>query len=228
MANLATRQPASSKRASGTGWRLWLVAAVSVLGATACGSAASGGGPAGGAGHGQTTPATSSASPTGSPAVHIPTPASNAAAGRYACTLIPAHDAATAVGLAVRKGQPSPGVGLQNGATGGGCDWTDSAGGTVTVVILTYPSAAIALRLGRSSAQSAEGVHARTVRLPDLAPFEHADTGTYGSTKLAEAFMVNGNHELDVSINDPASGPGSRLSVRAFVVLVQQVARAWQ
>jgi hypothetical protein len=227
MANLAARQPARTKRAGGAGWRLWLVAAASVVAATACGSAGSGGSPAGGAGHGQTTPATS-ASPAGTRSVHIPTPGSNAAAGRYACTLISTQDAAAAVGMAVRKGRPSPGVDLQNGATGGGCDWSDSAGGTVTVVILTYPSAAIALRLGRSSAQSAEGVHARTVRLPDLAPFEHADTGTYGSTKLAEAFMVSGNHELDVSINDPASGPGSRLSVRAFVVLVQQVARAWQ
>ena len=58
---------------------------------------------------------------------------------------------------------------------------------------------------------------------PGLAPFEGGDTGSYNGTTIAESFLLDGDRELDVTINQPASGPGSRFSLAAFVTLVQQV-----
>ena len=66
------------------------------------------------------------------------------------------------------------------------------------------------------------------VRLPDLAPVEFGDTGTYGPTRIAESFLLDGNRELNVTINEPTSGPGSKFSLRAFVTLVQDAAHAWR
>jgi hypothetical protein len=63
---------------------------------------------------------------------------------------------------------------------------------------------------------------------PGLAPSEHGDTGSYSGTRIAESLLLDGNRELDVTINEPASGPGSRFSLAAFVTLVKQAAQAWR
>ena len=145
---------------------------------------------------------------------------------KRACALIPDGDAAAALGMAVTKGLPVPVVNLHNGALGGTCEWNDSAGGTVLVVILKYPSLATATKVFRNSRTSA--ANNPSVRLPDLAPSEFADTGTFGTTKVAQSFLLDGNRELNVTINVLTSAPGSRFSIRAFLTLVQQVARAWR
>lgn len=124
--------------------------------------------------------------------------------------------------MTVSKGQPVPPVNLHNGATGGTCEWTDPKGGTVLVITLKYPSPAIASKVFKNSKNSA----AELVRLPDLAPSEFGDMGVYGSTWIAQSFLVDGNRELNVTINEPTSG--SRFSVRAFVTLVRQAAHAWR
>lgn len=45
-------------------------------------------------------------------------------------------------------------------------------------------------------------------------------------TRFAESLFLDGNPELDVTINQPVSGPGSRFSLPAFVTLAQQAAQA--
>jgi hypothetical protein len=117
-----------------------------------------------------------------------------------------------------------PPVNLHNGAVGGTCEWTDSDGGTVLVITLKYPSPAIASKVFKNSKTSA--ANAQPVRLPDLAPAEFGDTGSYGSTWIAQGFLLDGSRELNVTINQPISG--SRISLRSFVTLVQQAARAWR
>jgi hypothetical protein len=222
---------------SGPGRRLYLVAVATVLGLAACGHT---GGASTGAG--QTTAAAPSESASGAgdspPAAGDGSSAAgdgssspssaDVAAGKYACTLVSAGDAAAALGMAVGQGRPSPGVYLSNHAQGGGCQWSDSAGGTAVVVTLTYPTPAIASTVFTSSASgSVPGV--TLVHLPPgLAPAEHADTGSFSGTRIAEGFMLDGNRELDVTINEPTSGPGSRFSLTAFVALVQQAAQAWR
>jgi len=206
-----------TRREGGTARHLWLGAALTLLTVTACGGT--------GTGSGQATPTVRSSSPAAAPG-HTPASGGAAAASKGACALISAADAAAALGMAVGKARPAPGVGLANGAVGQTCEWTDSAGGVAGVVTLTYPSAAIAGRVFRSSQGSAAS--ARQVRLPDLAPSEFADTGSYGGTRIAEGVLLDGDRELDVTINEPTSGPGSRFSLPAFVTLVQQAAGAWR
>jgi hypothetical protein len=99
------------------------------------------------------------------------------------------------------------------------------------VAALTYPSAAIAGRLLRSSKGSggSAGGIGRPVRLPPgLAPGEFGDTSVFDGTRTTEAVLLDGNRELDVTVREPASGPGSRFSLPAFVALVQQAAQAWR
>jgi hypothetical protein len=134
--------------------------------------------------------------------------------------------AAAALGMAVGKGLPVPPVNLHNGAVGGTCEWTDSAGGTVLVITLKYPSSAIASKVFKNSKSSA--ANAQPVRLPDLASSEFGDTGTYGSTRIAQSFLLDRNRELNVTINEPMSGSSSRFSLSAFVTLVKQAAHAWR
>ena len=145
--------------------------------------------------------------------------------------MISAGDAEAALGMAVGKARPAPpvpGVGLSNGAVGGGCEWDDSAGGMAVVVTLRYPSSAIASEVFESSATgSVPG--AQPVHLPPgLAPSEDGDTGSYSGTRIAASFLLDGNRELDVTLNEPTSGSGSRFSLAAFVTLVQQAAQAWR
>jgi hypothetical protein len=142
--------------------------------------------------------------------------------------LISTGDAAAALGMPVGKGRPAPGVDLSNGAVGGLCEWTDSAGGTAVVDTFTYPSPTIASKVFKSSTTgSAPG--AQPVHLPPgLAPSEGGDTGSYSGTRIAESFLLDGNRELAVTLNVPTSGPGSRFSLPAFVTLVQQAAQAWR
>jgi hypothetical protein len=130
--------------------------------------------------------------------------------------------------MAVGKARPAPGVDLSNGAVGSTCEWVDSAGGTAAVVTVRYPSPAIASKVFKSSTTgSVPG--AQPVHLPpNLAPSEGGDMGSYGGTRIAESFLLDGNRELDVTINEPDSGPGSRFSLAAFVTLIQQAAQAWR
>ena len=128
--------------------------------------------------------------------------------------------------MAVGKGLPVPPVNLHNGAVGGTCEWADSAGGTALVITLKYPSPAIARKVFKNSKSST--ANTRPVHLPNLAPSQFADTGTYGPVRVAQSFLLDGNRELNVTINEPTSGSGSRFSVPAFVALVRQAARAWR
>jgi hypothetical protein len=197
------------------------MAAVTLLSIAACGGTTSSAGP------GQATPTVPSSSPTApsfSPPATQSTPPGAVAASKSACGLISAGDAAAALGMAVGKGQPVPPVNLHNGAVGGTCEWGDSAGGTVLVITLKYPSSAIASKVFTNSKSSTANV--QPLRLPDLAPSEFGDSGTFGSTSVAQSFLLDGNRELNVTINEPTSGSG--FSVRAFVTLVQQAARAWR
>lgn len=205
-----------TRRESGAPWHLWLVAAATLLSVSACGGAAA---PAGG---GQTTPAIP-LSPPATTSENTPAPGA-AAASKSACTLISAGDAAAVLGMPVGKGQPVPPVNLHNGALGGTCEWTDSAGGTVLVIILKYPSSVIARKVFENSKNSTAS--ARPVRLPDLAPSEFGDTGALGSAWIEQGFLLDGNRELNVTVNDPASG--SPPSLPAFVTLVRQAAHAWR
>jgi hypothetical protein len=208
-----------TRRESGASWRLWLVAAAVLLSVAACGGTAASAGP------GKATSTLPSFSPPAVPSGHAPPPGA-VAASRSACTLISAADAAAALGTAVGQGQPVPPVNLHNGAVGGTCEWADSAGGTVLVITLKYPSSAIASKVFKNSESSAAS--AQPVRLPDLAPSEFGDTGTYGSTMIAQGFLLDRNRELNVTINEPMSGSGSRFSLSAFVTLVKQAAHAWR
>lgn len=198
---------------------LRLAAAAALLTVAGCGGAATSLGP------GQGTPL-----PSSSPAAAAPGPTAPSggalATGVSACALISAGEAAAALGMPAGKGQPVPGTKLANGAVGGTCIWTDSAGGTALVVTLKYPSPAVARRVFGSSKTPAPG--ARPVHLPDLVPSEYADVGTYGATRIAEGFLLDGTRELNVTINQPTSGPGPRFSLPAFITLVQQAARAWR
>jgi hypothetical protein len=206
-----------TRRDSGRPWHLRLVAVAALLSLAACGGTAS-------VSPGQTTPASPSPSLSLPPSATPPPGA--VASSKRACVLISDGDAAAALGMAVGKAQPVPPVNLHNGAVGGTCEWTDSAGGTVLVITLKYPSPAIARKIFTNSKSSASS--ARPVRLPDLAPSQFGDTGAYGSTRIAESFLLDGNRELNVTINEPTSGPGSKFSLPAFVTLVQQAARAWR
>ncbi len=203
----------------GTPWHLRLAAAAALMSATACGGTAASVSP------GQTTPATQAPPSLSLPPSATPPPGA-VAASKGACGLISDGDAAAALGLAVGQAQPVPPVNLHNGAVGGTCEWTDSAGGTVLVITLKYPSPAIARKVFTNSKSSAAS--AQPVRLPDLAPLEFGDTGAYGSTRIAESFLLDGNRELNVTINESTSGPGSKFSLQAFVTLVEQAARAWR
>lgn len=209
-----------TRRESGMSWHLWLVAAATLLSVSACGGAAA---PAGPVGNGKATPTIPALSSPGAATENTPIPGT-VAASKMACTLISAGDAAAALGLPVGKGQPVPPVNLHNGAVGGTCEWTDSNGGTVLVIILKYPSHAIASKVFENSKTST--ANAQPVGLPDLAPSEFGDTGAYGSTWIVQGFLLNGNRELNVTINEPASG--SRTSLPAFVTLVKQAAHAWR
>lgn len=200
-------------------WHLRLAAAAALLTVAGCGSATTGL-----AGPRQGTPLPSSSPPAPAPGPSAPS-ASALATGVSACALISADEAAAALGMPVGKGQPVPGTKLSNGAVGGSCIWTDSAGGTAVVVTLEYPSPTVARRIFGHSEVPASG--ARPVHLPDLVPSEYADTGTYGTTSIAQGFLLDGNRELSVTINQPTS-PGSRFSASAFVTLVRQAARAWR
>lgn len=211
------------RREGGAPWYMWLVAAATLLSIAACGGTTTSAGPAG------TTPTVPSSTPTLpsiSPPATTSTPPGAIAASQRACGLITATDAATALGMPVGKGQPIPPVNLHNGALGGTCEWSDSAGGTVLVITLKYPSAAIASKVFKNSKSSTANV--QPVRLPDMAPSEFADSGTFGGTTVAQSFLLDGNRELNVTINEPTSGAGSGLSLRAFVALVQRAARAWR
>jgi hypothetical protein len=197
---------------------LRFAAAAALLTVAGCASATTSLGPR------QGTPLPSSSPPALAPGPSAPA-GSALATGVSACALISADEAAAALGMPVGKGQPVPGTKLSNGAVGGSCIWTDSAGGTAVVVILEYPSPTVARRVFSHSKAPASG--ARPVHLPDLAPSEYADTGTYGTTTIAQSFLLDGNRELSVTINQP-SGPGSRFSVPAFVTFVRQAAQAWR
>lgn len=214
-----------TRRENGPAWQSWLIAAATALSVAACGGTSSGS---------QATPtgplpSSSSRSPS-APSLSPSAPATPAAgaiaASKSACALIPARDAAAALGLAVGKAVPVPPVNLHNGAVGGTCEWADSAGGTVLVIILKYPSSAIASKVFSNSKSSAAS--AQSVRLPKLASVEFADTGAYGATRIAQSFLLDGNRELNVTLNLPTSGPGSQFSIKAFVTLVQQAAKAWR
>ena len=207
------------RRVSGTRWHPWLLAATTLLCVSACG------GTTVSADQGTATPSAPSVTPP--PLTSPPAPApGDVAASKSSCTLISAGDAAAALGMAVGKGQPVPPVNLHNGAVGGTCEWTDSGGGTVLVIILKYPSPAVASKVFSNSKNST--ANAKPVRLPDLAPSEFGDTGTFGSTRIAQGFLLDGNRELNVTINEPTSGPGSQFSLGAFVTLVEQAAHAWR
>lgn len=204
---------------SRTFWHLWIVAAATLLSVAACGGTTTAS-----AGPGTATPTVPSFSP---PATSEQAPPPGAvAASKGACALISDGDVEAALGMPVGKGQPVPPVVLHNGAVGGTCEWTDSAGGTVLVITLKYPSSAIASKVFKTSESSS--ANAQPVRLPDLAPSEFAGTGIYGTTRIAQSFLLHGNRELNVTLNEPASGRGSRFSLSSFVTLVQQVAHAWR
>ena len=213
-----------TRRQSGMVWHLWLVATAAVLSVAACGGTSSGGTGAAS----PTVPSSSATVASNSPTAAPPTPPSSAdiAASKSACKLISSSAAAAALGMAVGVGRPVPGVSLSNGAIGGSCEFSDSAGGTAIVVTLKYPSSAIA----RTVFNRSKGVTAisQPVHLPDLGQSEFADTDTYGGTRIAQGFVLDGNRELNVTISEPASGPGSRFSLPAFVTLVRQAARAWR
>ena len=68
----------------------------------------------------------------------------------------------------------------------------------------------------------------KPVHLPDLGLSEAGDTGIYSGTRTTEGFALDGNRELDVTINEPASGPGSRFSIAAFLAFFKQAADAWR
>ena len=206
-------------------WHLWLLAGATMLSVAACGSSSAGGS------SGQSASAVPALSPSARTTGLASPPAGNVAAGRSACGLISAGDAAAALGMAVGKGRPSPGVDLSNKAVGGGCQWSDSAGGTAVVVIVWYPSSSIASKVFRSSAAATVAgavPGAKPVDLPDLGLSEAGDTGIYSGTRTTESFALDGNRELDVTINEPASGPGSRFSIAAFVTFFRQAADAWR
>jgi hypothetical protein len=214
-------------RENGPVWHRWLVVAATLLSVAACGgtTASSAPGPATPTGP-SPSPSVTASLPSFSPSASTPPSSAAIAASESACGLISAGDAAAALGSAVGKGLPVPPVNLHNGAVGGTCEWTDSAGGTVLVITLKYPSPAIARKVFNNSKSST--ANTQPVRLPDLAPVEFGDTGTYGPTRIAESFLLDGIRELNVTINEPASGPGSRFSLPTFVTLVQRAARAWR
>ncbi len=211
-----------TRRQSGTVWQPWLVTAATVLSVAACGGTSATTGP------GQAASVVPPPSPSATAAGHSSPNGGNVAAGQSACGLISASDAAAALGMPVGKGRPSPGVDLSNNAVGGGCQWSDSAGGTAVVVVLTYPSPTIANTVFKSSTTgSVPGV--QPVHLPpDLAPSESGDTGSFSGTRIAESFLLDGDRELDVTVNEPTSGPGSRFSLAGYVTLVQQATQAWR
>lgn len=207
-------------RDNGRSWCLRLVAAAAVLlSAAACGGTAATISP------GPAAPATPSISPSAVASGQASPPSGAVSASEKACSLVSASDAEAALGLAVGKGLPVPAVNLHNGAVGGTCEWADSAGGTALVITLKYPSPAVARKVFENSKTTAS---TRPVRLPDLAPSQFADTGTYGAVRVAQCFLLDGTRELNVTINEPVSGPGSQFSVPAFVTLVRQAADAWR
>lgn len=209
--------PAMTGRDNGRSWCLRFLAAAALLSAAACG------GTTATAGSGQGTPATPSTSPFPAASGQAPPPSGAISASSKACSLVSAGDAGAALGTAVGKGLPVPPVNLHNGALGGTCEWADSAGGTALVITLKYPSAAIARKVFKNSKGSTAST--RPVRLPDLAPSEFADTGTYGAVRVAQGFLLDGNRELNVTINEPTT---SQFSISAFITLVRQAANAWR
>lgn len=208
-----------TRRERGIFCHLWLVAAAALLSAAACGGSTSSNGTS------KATPTSLAPSSSVAAPGTTPPPSGNLAASKAACALISASDAAAALGMAVGTGRPVPGVNLSNGAVGGSCEWSDSAGGTAVLVILKYPSATVASKIFNRS----KGVTAisHPVRLPDLGRSAFADTDTYGGTRIAEGFVLDGDRELNVTLNEPPSS-GTQFNVRAFVTLVQQAARAWR
>jgi hypothetical protein len=209
--------PAMTGRDNGRSWCLRFLAAAALLSAAACG------GTTATAGSGQGAPATPSTSPFPAASGQAPPPSGAISASSKACSLVSAGDAGAALGTAVGKGLPVPPVNLHNGALGGTCEWADSAGGTALVITLKYPSAAIARKVFKNSKGSTAST--RPVRLPDLAPSEFADTGTYGAVRVAQGFLLDGNRELNVTINEPTT---SQFSISAFITLVRQAANAWR
>lgn len=206
-------------------WHVRLLVAVTVLSVAGCGSNSANGR------SGQAASAMPRHSSSAAPDGHASAAGGDVAAGKSACELISAGDAAAALGMAVGKGRPSPGVDLASKAVGGGCSWSDSAGGTAVVVTLRYPSPAVASKLFKSSAAgSVPGAvpGAKPLHLPDLGLPEAGDTGVYNGTRIAESFALDSNRELDVTINEPASGPGSSFSIAAFVTFFQQAVAAWR
>ena len=207
-------------RGSGRSWCLGLVAAAVLLSAAGCGGTTATAGPV------QVPSSAPSISPSAPTSGQAPPPSGAISASNSACSLVSASDAGAALGTAVGKGLPVPPVNLHNGAVGGTCEWADSAGGTALVITLKYPSAAIARKVFKNSKSST--ANTQPVRLPNLAPSEFADMGTYGAVSVAQGFLLDGNRELNVTINEPTSGPGSQFSVQAFVTLVRQAAKAWR
>jgi hypothetical protein len=148
--------------------------------------------------------------------------------GKDDCALISASDAAIALRMAVGKALSSPGIDLSNGAKGGGCQWSDSAGGVVAVATVIYPSPAIASKVFYKAVLTAPEMGIQPVHLPDMGVPAHGDTGTASGTRVAEAFMLDGARELDVTINTPVPSSGPRFTIKAFVTLVQQATAAWR
>jgi hypothetical protein len=176
-----------------------------------------------------------SKSPASSPSPKLTYPA---AAGKPACSLASAGEAAAALGVPVGSAKPAPLVsGSANGAKGSTCQWADSHAGTeglygsVGTGVLVYPSEAIASRLFKSSSASCDCANGRSISLPPgLAPGESA-TVSYlqgeGSptARTATAILLDGNQELEVALSEKKSMHFNQV---AFVTLVSQVARAWR
>ena len=214
-----------TRRDSGTAWYLWLVAVATILCVAGCGGGSGSGGAPSTPRH-ATSPAPAH-SPSTTAAGHT-TPSSAAASGKSTCALLSAAYATAALGMAVGKARPAPGENLSNGAVGAGCEWVDSAGGTVALASVSYPSPTIASKEFKGSTTGSAQA-AQPLNLPHgLAPSEGGDTASYDGTRIAESFLLDGNRELDVTLNEPTSGPGSRFSLAAYVTLVQQAAQAWR
>jgi hypothetical protein len=174
------------------------------------------------------SPSTSAASPSAS--LSYPPASGNP------CALASASQAAAALGEAVGKAQPRPAApGSGNGAKGSTCQWvkpgtgSEGYGGSVGIGILAYPSAAIASKLFKSSADGTPSQDLISLP-PGLAPGESAsvsvlhNVGSSGGTRTALAVLLSGNKELSIDLAEPTSQHFSRA---AFVTLVKQVAQAW-
>lgn len=182
----------------------------------------------------------SSSPPPSSPPSSSPSPSLTypASAGKPACTLASASEAAAALGVPVGKAKPAPlAPGSANGAKGSTCQWADSHPGTEGVYgsvgtgVVVYPSAATASKLFKESSASCHCGNGRQIPLPPgLAPGESAELSYLqgeGSptARMASAILLDGNQELLVSLSELKS---MNFHQAAFVALVSQAARAWR